>query len=431
MRPSYVVMILIAAAVAAMAVVGPLRGRSVESGFQDVGGAIQSAFSGFRRRREEGDRESRRPRAHRQPAHRPQGHRVGRIHRPLRRGRVRRGARPRLRLSDRGEVHGRPGREGGRSAVRHRSAPVRARAGAGQGAARPGQGQRQQRPARCGARQAAAGARLHLQEDVRRSREPDARGGVLGEDRRGPRQGRRARAQLLPHHGADLRPHQPHAGDARQLRQRRRPTPARRSSPPSSCRTRSTSTSTSARTTPSSISAWRRPSGKTSDGILGAAVGIGLPDENGFPHDAKLDFLDNRLDEGTGTLRARAILANKDGLFSPGMFARVRLQGSPQYEALMLPDEAIGTDQATSSSTSSATTASRAAHGQAGAARRRAARHPQGVEAGRLGHPARSAARAARPEGRAEARAAHRLGRRARRRRTGEAVTRARTGHAP
>jgi RND family efflux transporter MFP subunit len=89
------------------------------------------------------------------------------------------------------------------------------------------------------------------------------------------------------------------------------------------------------------------PSGGKGGGILGAAVGIGLPDETGFPHNAKLDFLENRLDEGTGTLRARAILANKDRLFSPGMFARVRLQGSPEYEALLLPDEAVGTDQAT------------------------------------------------------------------------------------
>lgn len=89
-----------------------------------------------------------------------------------------------------------------------------------------------------------------------------------------------------------------------------------------------------------------KASGKATDGILGAAVGVGLPDENGFPHSAKLDFLENRLDEGTGTLRARAILANKDRFFSPGMFARVRLQGSPEYEALLLPDEAVGTDQA-------------------------------------------------------------------------------------
>jgi multidrug efflux system membrane fusion protein len=87
-------------------------------------------------------------------------------------------------------------------------------------------------------------------------------------------------------------------------------------------------------------------SGKGAPGMLGAAVGVGLPDEEGFPHGGRLDFLDNRLDQGTGTLRARAVLPNKQGLFSPGMFARVRLQGSPEYAAVMLPDEAIGTDQA-------------------------------------------------------------------------------------
>jgi RND family efflux transporter MFP subunit len=86
--------------------------------------------------------------------------------------------------------------------------------------------------------------------------------------------------------------------------------------------------------------------GKGATGMLGAAVGIGLPDEEGFPHPGRLDFLDNRMDQGTGTLRARAVIANKSDLFSPGMFARVRLQGSPEYTAVMLPDEAIGTDQA-------------------------------------------------------------------------------------
>jgi RND family efflux transporter MFP subunit len=86
--------------------------------------------------------------------------------------------------------------------------------------------------------------------------------------------------------------------------------------------------------------------GKGANGIIGAQVGVGLPDETGFPHDAKLDFLENRLDQGTGTLRARAITSNGDRVFSPGMFARVRLQGSPEYAAMLLPDEAIGTDQA-------------------------------------------------------------------------------------
>ncbi len=87
-------------------------------------------------------------------------------------------------------------------------------------------------------------------------------------------------------------------------------------------------------------------SGAGADSIVGSRVGVGLPDEEGFPHAAKLDFLENRLDQGTGTLRARAILANADRFFSPGMFARVRLQGSPEYTALLLPDEAVGTDQA-------------------------------------------------------------------------------------
>ena len=78
---------------------------------------------------------------------------------------------------------------------------------------------------------------------------------------------------------------------------------------------------------------------------VGAAVEIALPDERGFPHQGRLDFLDNRLDQGTGTLRARAVLPNRAGLFSPGLFGRVRVTGTARYAALLLPDEAIGTDQ--------------------------------------------------------------------------------------
>jgi multidrug efflux system membrane fusion protein len=78
---------------------------------------------------------------------------------------------------------------------------------------------------------------------------------------------------------------------------------------------------------------------------IGAAVELALPDERGFPHKGRLDFLDNRLDQGTGTLRARAVLPNKAGLFSPGLFGRVRVTGTPAYAGLLLPDEAIGTDQ--------------------------------------------------------------------------------------
>lgn len=78
---------------------------------------------------------------------------------------------------------------------------------------------------------------------------------------------------------------------------------------------------------------------------IGASIQIALPDEKGFPHRATLNFLDNRLDQGTGTLRARAIVQNEKGLFSPGMFARVRVAGSPAYTGLLLPESSVGTDQ--------------------------------------------------------------------------------------
>jgi RND family efflux transporter MFP subunit len=78
---------------------------------------------------------------------------------------------------------------------------------------------------------------------------------------------------------------------------------------------------------------------------VGAQVEVALSDERGFPHKGRLDFLDNRIDQSTGTLRARAVLPNKAGLFSPGLFGRVRVTGSPNYTALLIPDEAIGTDQ--------------------------------------------------------------------------------------
>jgi RND family efflux transporter MFP subunit len=63
------------------------------------------------------------------------------------------------------------------------------------------------------------------------------------------------------------------------------------------------------------------------------------------PHDGKMDFLDNRLDLSTGTLRSRAVIPNKDFSILPGQFGRVRLIGSAPYEALLLPDAAVATDQ--------------------------------------------------------------------------------------
>jgi RND family efflux transporter MFP subunit len=75
-------------------------------------------------------------------------------------------------------------------------------------------------------------------------------------------------------------------------------------------------------------------------------VEIALGDETGFPHKGRIDFADNRLDPTTGTLRMRAVVNNKAGLFSAGMFARVRIPGSAKTLTLLLPDDAIGTDQA-------------------------------------------------------------------------------------
>ena len=73
---------------------------------------------------------------------------------------------------------------------------------------------------------------------------------------------------------------------------------------------------------------------------------LGLADEDGFPHRGELDFVDNEVDPRTGTMRGRAVFANPDSRLTPGLFARVRLVGSARYRAVLLPDEAIGTDQA-------------------------------------------------------------------------------------
>jgi len=78
---------------------------------------------------------------------------------------------------------------------------------------------------------------------------------------------------------------------------------------------------------------------------LGNAVYVGLEDESGYPHEGHLVFMDNALDPGTGTIRARALLANPTGTFVPGLFARVKLVGNHRYQAVLVSDSAIGTDQ--------------------------------------------------------------------------------------
>ena len=74
-------------------------------------------------------------------------------------------------------------------------------------------------------------------------------------------------------------------------------------------------------------------------------VSIKLQDEAEFLHDAKMDFVDNEIDNSTGTIESRAILENKDQLLEPGMFGKARLMGSAEHEALMISDDVIGTNQ--------------------------------------------------------------------------------------
>jgi RND family efflux transporter MFP subunit len=77
----------------------------------------------------------------------------------------------------------------------------------------------------------------------------------------------------------------------------------------------------------------------------GNPVQVGLANEDGFPHAGKMDFVDNQLNPQTGTIRARAVLTNKDGQFTPGLFARVQLLGSSEYSAILIEDRAVNTDQ--------------------------------------------------------------------------------------
>jgi RND family efflux transporter MFP subunit len=85
----------------------------------------------------------------------------------------------------------------------------------------------------------------------------------------------------------------------------------------------------------------RRPSSRDTPN----PVQVTLTDETRPSHDGNMDFIDNRLDVSTGTLRSRAVIPNNDLSILPGQFGRVRLIGSSPYEALLLPDTAIATDQ--------------------------------------------------------------------------------------
>ncbi len=73
-------------------------------------------------------------------------------------------------------------------------------------------------------------------------------------------------------------------------------------------------------------------------------VYLGLADEKDFPHAGQLNFVDNQVDRKTGTIRARAVFANADGIFTPGLFVRIRLVSRETHDAVLIDDRAVGTD---------------------------------------------------------------------------------------
>ena len=74
-------------------------------------------------------------------------------------------------------------------------------------------------------------------------------------------------------------------------------------------------------------------------------VAVGLSTDQGFPHQGVLDFVGNSVDRKTGTVRARAVLRNTDGQLTPGLFARAQLATGAARQAVLIDDQAVGTDQ--------------------------------------------------------------------------------------
>jgi RND family efflux transporter MFP subunit len=89
-----------------------------------------------------------------------------------------------------------------------------------------------------------------------------------------------------------------------------------------------------------------REGARTGDRDARNPIHLSLSDDrDNYRYSGHMDFVDNRFDKQTGTIRARAILRNQGSELTPGMFARIRVPGSAPYEAILIPDKAVGTDQ--------------------------------------------------------------------------------------
>ncbi len=84
---------------------------------------------------------------------------------------------------------------------------------------------------------------------------------------------------------------------------------------------------------------------READGGRAARVEIRLQDETEYRWKGRVDFLDNALDRSSGTIRLRAIVDNPEGFISPGMFGQMRLYAIKPFDALLVPDQAVVTDQ--------------------------------------------------------------------------------------
>jgi multidrug efflux system membrane fusion protein len=84
--------------------------------------------------------------------------------------------------------------------------------------------------------------------------------------------------------------------------------------------------------------------GSRNRGSIDRHIRMALSNEEGYPREGTLDFIDNQLDNSTGTIRGRAVFRNTDGQLTPGLFVRLRLAGGGQYHGLLIQDRAVGTD---------------------------------------------------------------------------------------
>jgi RND family efflux transporter MFP subunit len=89
-----------------------------------------------------------------------------------------------------------------------------------------------------------------------------------------------------------------------------------------------------------------RRRGVTVNDIRQSPIEVGLQTETGYPHKGKLDYLSPTLNQSTGTLAVRGILPNPDRILLPGFFVRIRVPFDEQKDALLVPDMALGSDQA-------------------------------------------------------------------------------------